>query len=78
MLGSNNAAAAREALAAYPDGLHVGGGITLANAREWVEEHKAEKVIVTSALFVDGVFSHEIAGQVCACVCVCVCVCVCE
>ena len=43
MLGPGNAEAAREALAAWPGGLQVGGGITDANAREWVEAG-AEKV----------------------------------
>lgn len=43
MLGPGNSEAAREALAAWPGGLQVGGGITDANAREWIEAG-AEKV----------------------------------
>lgn len=45
MLGPGNAEAAREALAAWPGGLQVGGGITDANAAEWMEAG-AEKVRV--------------------------------
>lgn len=43
MLGPGNTEASREALAAWPGGLQVGGGITDANAREWIEAG-AEKV----------------------------------
>lgn len=57
-LGPGNDAAAEEALAAWPNGLHVGGGITTANARTWVERG-AEKVIVTSYLFPECRFSRE-------------------
>ncbi|KAI7831047.1 Phosphoribosylformimino-5-aminoimidazole carboxamide ribotide isomerase [Kickxella alabastrina] len=39
-------------------GGHVGGGITLENAREWIDRG-ASKVIVTSWLFPDGRFSEE-------------------
>ena len=49
-LGPNNDEAAREALAAYPGGLHLGGGINLANAAQWLEAG-ASHVIVTSWLF---------------------------
>ena len=49
-LGSGNDRAAAEALAAWPGGLHVGGGITLDNAGYWLDIG-AEKVIVTSWLF---------------------------
>ena len=49
-LGPGNDAAAREALAAWPGGLQIGGGITEANAAEWLEAG-ASHVIVTSALF---------------------------
>ena len=37
MLGPGNEEAAREALAAWPGKLQVGGGITEKNAREWIE-----------------------------------------
>lgn len=36
MLGPGNTEAAREALAAWPGGLQVGGGINDANAAEWI------------------------------------------
>lgn len=36
MLGPGNADAAREALAAWPGGLQVGGGINDSNAAEWI------------------------------------------
>jgi phosphoribosylformimino-5-aminoimidazole carboxamide ribotide isomerase len=49
-LGPGNDAAAREALAAYPDGLQIGGGITAENASEWIDAG-ASHVIVTSWLF---------------------------
>lgn len=50
MLGKGNEAAAREALAAYPDGLQIGGGISANNARAWLDAG-ASHVIVTSWLF---------------------------
>jgi phosphoribosylformimino-5-aminoimidazole carboxamide ribotide isomerase len=37
MLGPGNEEAAREALAAWPGGLQVGGGITDQNAKQWIE-----------------------------------------
>jgi phosphoribosylformimino-5-aminoimidazole carboxamide ribotide isomerase len=49
-LGAGNREAAREALAAWPGGLQVGGGITAENAAEWIDAG-ASHVIVTSALF---------------------------
>lgn len=49
-LGPGNDAAAREALAAWPGGLQLGGGITEANAADWLAAG-ASHVIVTSALF---------------------------
>lgn len=36
MLGPGNTVAAREALAAWPGGLQVGGGINDSNAAEWI------------------------------------------
>jgi phosphoribosylformimino-5-aminoimidazole carboxamide ribotide isomerase len=57
-LGPGNDAAARAALAAWPDGLQVGGGIDDTNARLWIEAG-AQKVIVTTWLFPDGRFSPE-------------------
>lgn len=52
-LGPGNAAAARAALAAWPGGLQIGGGITADNAGEWLDAG-AEKVIVTSFVFREG------------------------
>ena len=49
-LGPGNDEAAREALAAWPGGLQIGGGISADNAREWLDAG-ASHVIVTSALF---------------------------
>ncbi len=57
-LGPGNDEAARAALAAWPDGLHVGGGISAANAGEWIAAG-AQKVILTSWLFPDGRFAPE-------------------
>lgn len=44
-LGPGNDAAAREALAAWPNGLQVGGGINAGNAQEWLDAG-AEKVCI--------------------------------
>jgi len=52
-LGPGNDAAAREALAAYPGGLQLGGGVTADNARTWLEAG-ASHVIVTSWVFREG------------------------
>lgn len=58
-LGQGNDDAAREALAAYPGGLHIGGGITTDNAAQWLEAG-ASHVIVTSWLFgADGRFLDD-------------------
>lgn len=53
MLGPGNETAARAALAAYPGGLHIGGGINAANALEWLAAG-ASHVIVTSWVFREG------------------------
>ncbi len=50
MLGPGNDAAAREALAAWPGGMQLGGGVTPKNAQTWLDAG-ASKVIVTSYLF---------------------------
>lgn len=52
-LGEGNDEAARAALEAFPKGLQVGGGITAANAKEWLDAG-ASHVIVTSWAFVAG------------------------
>ena len=53
MLGPNNDAEARAALAAFPGGLQIGGGIDSENASTWLEAG-ASHVIVTSWIFQDG------------------------
>lgn len=55
MLGKGNEGAAREALAAWPGGMQVGGGIHKENAMQWIDAG-ASHVIVTSALF-------DVSGQ---------------
>ena len=53
MLGTGNDTSAREALAAYPGGLQIGGGVNAMNARGWLDAG-ASHVIVTSWVFRDG------------------------
>lgn len=53
-LGAGCDSAAEEALAAWPNQLQIGGGITAENALQWITEKKASKVIVTSYLFPNG------------------------
>lgn len=52
-LGGGNDEAAKQALAAWPGGLQVGGGINLDNARDWLDAGAAQ-LIVTSFIFTDG------------------------
>jgi phosphoribosylformimino-5-aminoimidazole carboxamide ribotide isomerase len=52
-LGPGNDASARAALAAYPGGLHLGGGVNAQNARAWLDAG-ASHVIVTSWVFREG------------------------
>ena len=52
-LGAGNEAEARAALAAYPGGLHLGGGVNAQNARGWLDAG-ASHVIVTSWVFREG------------------------
>jgi phosphoribosylformimino-5-aminoimidazole carboxamide ribotide isomerase len=52
-LGAGNDSEARNALAAYSGGLQLGGGVTLENARGWLDLG-ASHVIVTSWVFHDG------------------------
>lgn len=58
MLGPGNEAAAREALAAFPGGFHVGGGINLDNAASYLDSG-ASHVIVTSWIFREGRLDRE-------------------
>lgn len=62
MLGPGNEKEARSALAAYPGGLHVGGGINSANARAWLDAG-ASHVIVTSWVFREGRVDWERLGE---------------
>ena len=58
-LGPGNDLAARDALAAWPGGLQIGGGIHEGNAAEWLDAG-ASHVIVTSALFdAEGKFLED-------------------
>jgi phosphoribosylformimino-5-aminoimidazole carboxamide ribotide isomerase len=52
-LGPGNEAEARSALAAYPGGLQLGGGVNLENAAGWLQAG-ASHVIVTSWVFRGG------------------------
>jgi len=67
MLGPGNEAAARAALGRHPGSLQVGGGITAANAADWLDAG-ADKVIVTSYVFVAGQLMpervRELVGEV--------------
>jgi phosphoribosylformimino-5-aminoimidazole carboxamide ribotide isomerase len=65
MLGPGNEAAAREALAAYPGGLQIGGGISLQNAIGYLDVG-ASHVIVTSWVFRDGHLDEERLRQLVA------------
>jgi phosphoribosylformimino-5-aminoimidazole carboxamide ribotide isomerase len=62
MLGPGNEAEARAALAAFPGGLHIGGGINAQNARGWLEAG-ASHVIVTSWVFREGRTDWERLGE---------------
>jgi phosphoribosylformimino-5-aminoimidazole carboxamide ribotide isomerase len=52
-LGPGNEAASLEALQSFPGGLHVGGGLTPINARQYLDAG-ASHVIVTSYVFRNG------------------------
>jgi phosphoribosylformimino-5-aminoimidazole carboxamide ribotide isomerase len=52
-LGPGNDEAAAEALAAWPGGMQIGGGITAENGKEWLDKG-ASHVIVTSYVFSNG------------------------
>lgn len=57
-LGPGNDEAAKEALAAWPKGMQLGGGVTAENAGYWLEQG-ASHVIVTSYVFKDGNINME-------------------
>lgn len=56
LLGPGSEEAARSALAAYPNGLQIGGGVTPSNAALWLDAG-ASHVVITSFLFDGSVFS---------------------
>ncbi len=62
MLGPGNETEARAALAAFPGGLQIGGGINAQNARGWLEAG-ASHVIVTSWIFREGRVDWERLGE---------------
>src|SRR3984885_4363676 len=62
MLGPGNEDEACAAVAAFPGGLQVGGGINLKNARDWLEAG-ASHVIVTSWVFREGRVDEERLGE---------------
>jgi phosphoribosylformimino-5-aminoimidazole carboxamide ribotide isomerase len=62
MLGPGNEIEARKALAAFPGGLQIGGGINVENARGWLDAG-ASHVIVTSWVFREGRMDWERLGE---------------
>ena len=58
LLGPGNEEAARAALAAYPGGMQVGGGVNLDNAASWLDAGACQ-VIVTSWVFQGGRVDFE-------------------
>jgi len=57
-LGPGNDDAAKEALAAWPGGMQIGGGITAENGKYWLDKG-ASHVIVTSYVFRDGKIDQQ-------------------
>jgi phosphoribosylformimino-5-aminoimidazole carboxamide ribotide isomerase len=57
-LGPGNDDAAKEALAAWPGGMQIGGGITAENGKEWLD-YGASHVIVTSYVFSGGQIDYS-------------------
>ena len=62
MLGSGNEIEAHAALAVFPGGLQIGGGINAQNARGWLDAG-ASHVIVTSRVFREGRVDWEQLGE---------------
>lgn len=65
MLGGGNEEAAVRALAAYPGGLQIGGGITADNAAFYLEKG-ASHIIVTSYIFKDGQLNEDHLAKIVA------------
>ncbi len=61
-LGPGNEDAARDALAAYPGGMQLGGGVNVDNAAGWLDAGAAQ-VIVTSWVFRAGKVDFERLAQ---------------
>jgi phosphoribosylformimino-5-aminoimidazole carboxamide ribotide isomerase len=57
-LGSGNESAARAALAAWPGGMQIGGGVTIENAADWLDAG-AMAVIVTSWIFQNNTLDED-------------------
>jgi phosphoribosylformimino-5-aminoimidazole carboxamide ribotide isomerase len=57
-LGPGNDEAAIEALAAWPSGMQIGGGVSADNAAFWLDQG-ASHVIVTSYVFKDGLIDMK-------------------
>ena len=62
MLDPGNEAEAHAALAAFPGGLQIGGGVNAKNARGWLDAG-ASHVIVTSWVFREGRVDWERLGE---------------
>ena len=58
LLGPGSESAAEDALSAWPGGMQVGGGVTLENARQWLDRGAAA-VIVTSYVFREGQIDYD-------------------
>ena len=67
MLGPGNEDAAAQALAAFPEGLQVGGGIRPDNTAAWLSRGAAQ-VIVTSYVFSEGQLHRSRLAQMVAAV----------
>lgn len=65
MLGPGNEDAAVDALAAWPGGMQIGGGITMDNAEKWLKRG-ASHVIVTSYVFHDGLLDEKRLQRICS------------
>lgn len=57
-LGPGNKTAAKNALEAWKDGMQIGGGINIENAKDWMAAG-ASAVIVTSWIFHDGKIDRD-------------------
>ncbi len=62
MLGRGNEPAAKRALAAFPGGLHIGGGMTPETCKPYLDAG-ASHVIVTSFVFRDGRINFDNLGK---------------